>query len=409
MKATIVVGANYGDEGKGLITDYFARKYINSIVVRHNGGSQAAHTVVVDKKRHVFHHIGSGTLVGRPTYLSSHFLSDPIRFLAEQKKLNKNFRVSPKIYVDINSEIVTPWDSILNQICANGDTCGNGINETLTRIEKHPELRLTVNMNSNEAFGIIEKITSYFSTEITARLNKKMIKQDKELFTIAISSIFMKRFLFDFCEFKNQINMVASLKNLLFRQKHIDHVIFEGAQGLMLNQDHKNFPFVTRSNTGIKNAIEMCKKCNITDIEVVYVTRSYMTRHGAGPFPHEVTTGIIDKTNIENIYQGAMRFAKLQPYLICEEILKDITPYNNVRVSLAMTCMDQIYRLSYINNHGKTRFTKRKRDIAFLMTCLTNNLFDRFMFSYGPEAKDIISKKNNTRYFQNFKTRRQNE
>jgi adenylosuccinate synthase len=402
MRATIIIGANYGDEGKGLITDYFARKYKNSIVVRHNGGSQAAHTVQYKGLRHVFHHVGSGTLAGRPTYLSSHFLSDPIRFLKELNELNKIIKNTKmqKCYVNVASKIVTPWDCILNQMSSNLDTCGCGINETLNRIGKHPDLNLFI--NTNKALEVINKIAfNYFPKEILKRYGKAGLKTD--LYNTAASLSFVDAFFNDFKNFSNCTSPTTSLKDMLICRPDIDHIIFEGAQGLMLNQNHKNFPFVTRSNTGVKNAIEMCRKCDISDIEVVYVTRAYMTRHGAGPFPHEINTEIIDKTNIENTYQGKMRFAKLQPYLICEEILKDITPYNNVRVSLAMTCMDQIGSLMFIDNHGAARITKRKRDIAFLISTLTNNLFDRFMFSYGPEGKDIISKKNNTRYFQNFK------
>ena len=71
---TAIIGANYGDEGKGLLTDYYAAKSKHSVVVRFNGGPQAGHTVVTPEgKRHVFSHYGSGTLAGAQTFLSKHF------------------------------------------------------------------------------------------------------------------------------------------------------------------------------------------------------------------------------------------------------------------------------------------------------------------------------------------------
>jgi adenylosuccinate synthase len=413
ISATIIIGANYGDEGKGLITDFMAKKYKNSLVVRHNGGSQAAHTVQVNGKRHVFHHFGSGTLAGRPTYLSSHFLCDPIRFHEEYNLLNKNFNISPEIFVDINAEIVTPWDCILNQISANGDTCGAGINETLTRIENRPDLRLAVNMPFCDAWIIIRKIAiDYFPKEITKRIQHGA----EEICITATSCQFIDHFFEDYKDFSNKLKLTDSLSSAIKRIKDVDHIIFEGSQGLMLDQNHKNFPFVTRSNTGVKNAMEICAECGITDIEVVYVTRSYMTRHGAGPFPHETSLdqmtefNIVDQTNIPNQYQGSLRFAYFQPFRMCKEILKDIEPYTDnseLKVSLAITCMDQLKHNilnvpCVLKEYDEPELYHDpdydENEIIYMNTSelikviydITDNLFDRILMGRGPEAKDVF-------------------
>ena len=85
--AHVVIGANYGDEGKGLMTDYLADKYQAEVVVRFNGGAQAGHTVVTPAgQRHVFSHFGSATLSGSRTFLSKHFVANPILFLKEKMK-----------------------------------------------------------------------------------------------------------------------------------------------------------------------------------------------------------------------------------------------------------------------------------------------------------------------------------
>lgn len=85
MKVDVVIGANYGDEGKGLVTEFLSSSSENSIVVLANGGSQRGHTVndpVYGK--HVFHHFGSGTLRGKPTYFAESFLLNPMQFVKEK-------------------------------------------------------------------------------------------------------------------------------------------------------------------------------------------------------------------------------------------------------------------------------------------------------------------------------------
>ena len=84
MKISVVIGANYGDEGKGLATDYLASQGTKSLVVRFNGGAQAGHTVVTpDGCRHVFHHFGSGVFAEADTFLSKFFIVNPILFRTE--------------------------------------------------------------------------------------------------------------------------------------------------------------------------------------------------------------------------------------------------------------------------------------------------------------------------------------
>lgn len=95
----IVIGANWGDEGKGLMTDYFSQKP-NTIVVCSNGGAQRGHTVVtLDSIRHVFRHFGSGTFNGASTYLSEDFICNPIIFRQEYEEL-KNLGYAPKTYIN---------------------------------------------------------------------------------------------------------------------------------------------------------------------------------------------------------------------------------------------------------------------------------------------------------------------
>ncbi|GAF82360.1 unnamed protein product, partial [marine sediment metagenome] len=133
----IVIGATFGDEGKGLITHHLASRHgRDSIVVRFNGGAQAGHTVVTkNSKRHVFRHVGSGTFAGAATFLSQFFISNPILFLEELKEL-KNLKLKPKVYIDPESPITTPYDMMINQMAEEfrgnqrHGSCGVGFAET---------------------------------------------------------------------------------------------------------------------------------------------------------------------------------------------------------------------------------------------------------------------------------------
>ena len=144
--AHIVYGINFGDEGKGLLTDFLSRKYHNSIVIRHNGGAQAGHTVVVDSKktklRHVCSHIGSGSLNGTSTYLGKEFICNPILFTQELLRLKEegfDLNNLPPIFVHPCCKVTTPWDMIANQEEEKslGDkkygSCGVGIWHTINR------------------------------------------------------------------------------------------------------------------------------------------------------------------------------------------------------------------------------------------------------------------------------------
>lgn len=112
----IVIGANFGDEGKGLMTDTFASQYESCLVVRCNGGSQAGHTVITPEgNRHVFKHFGSGTLAGAHTLLSQDFIINPIVFRTEREELVSQFGIAPVVYADDRAIITTPFDMLLNQ------------------------------------------------------------------------------------------------------------------------------------------------------------------------------------------------------------------------------------------------------------------------------------------------------
>lgn len=360
----VIIGSNFGDEGKGLMTDYFCNKCDNPIVVRFNSGAQAGHTVVTpDGKRHVFGHFGSGTFNDTPTFLSKYFVVNPLSFLKELNELREK-GVNPQIYVDDECLITTPYDMIINQIVEvfrgknNHGSCGLGFNETLVRNSKDGfKLKvkdiLDMNLNQTKVYEILMNIKNHYVTERLKELRVNNI--DNEFKSILENNNLIFNFIEDIKKFIKNIKII-SFKEI---NRNFTTLIFEGAQGLMLHENYKYFPHVTHSKTGIENVIEILNEVysefsnevkNKVNIEVIYITRSYLTRHGAGPLPGELNYApynkIVDLTNIPNRFQGCLRFALLDLDLLNENIYNDfskaINSGYNIRKSVAITCLDQI-------------------------------------------------------------------
>lgn len=360
----VIIGANFGDEGKGLMTDYFCNKCDNPIVVRFNSGAQAGHTVVTpDGNRHVFGHFGSGTFNNTPTFLSKYFVVNPLSFLKELNELREK-GVNPQIYVDDECLITTPYDMIINQIVEvfrgknNHGSCGLGFNETLVRNSKDGfKLKvkdiLDMNLNQTKVYEILMNIKNHYVTERLKELRVNNI--DNEFKSILENNNLIFNFIEDIKKFIKNIKII-SFKEI---NRNFTTLIFEGAQGLMLHENYKYFPHVTHSKTGIENVIEILNEVysefsnevkNKVNIEVIYITRSYLTRHGAGPLPGELNYApynkIVDLTNIPNRFQGCLRFALLDLDLLNENIYNDfskaINSGYNIRKSVAITCLDQI-------------------------------------------------------------------
>ena len=361
-KAYVIIGAGYGDEGKGLITDYYAAQSgEDCLVVRFNGGAQAAHTVVTPEGvRHVFSHFGSGSFVGSRTYLSKFFIINPVQYRKEFGVLIQKTSL-PGTYADPDCLITTPWDMMANQIIEEHRTkrhgsCGIGINETVER-NTHDEFGLTVSsaalLGRDELIRFLKSIRDNY---YHARLGRFGIHAVPERYAFFDDGV-IERFLDDMRYFSD--TTICSGASILGRA---DTVIFEGAQGLMLDQNHPNFPHVTRSNTGLTNVAELIKDTPaIRDIDVVYATRVYATRHGAGPLPNEVAglpyPRIEDRTNIPNTWQGTLRFGWLDLDVLKSVVFKDRTLMPFATSSIALTCLDQI--------DGNVKFFENKNEINF--------------------------------------------
>jgi adenylosuccinate synthase len=362
----IVIGSGYGDEGKGLMTDYLTRQSNADYVVRFNGGPQAGHTVVTESARHVFGHVGAGTFAGANTYLTKDFLINP-RMLSKELETLKKIGYSPSIVADEMCNITTVFDVAINTAVEQSrggnkhGSCGMGINETVVR-SLDPAFQISLlQMRSNSISRIIEKLKKIHLEWVPRRL----VEHGLDLKTLP-------NFIGDFLrsDIDYEAEAYTMLQGLVHIHMHIglvdrvsDNIVLEGAQGLALDEDLGHFPYVTRSNTGATNALKFIRFSNtdywnyrfeMKDLELVYVTRAYTTRHGAGPLEQEnenIGKGAApyDMTNAPNEFQDSMRIAPLNlqrmKWLIDADIARAwIVNEDQLRkqVVIAITCLDQL-------------------------------------------------------------------
>lgn len=331
MRARVVIGACYGDEGKGLVTDYLCDRA--GVVVRFNGGAQAGHTVVTPEGvRHVHHHFGSGTLRGVPTFLSRFFAVNPIMFAKELDELKTKLTEPPMVFADPQCRVTTFADMIINQrkedkrgLKRHGSV-GLGLHETMQRSQV-PSMLITMADLWNNKPKLRDKLAESCDKWARYRTGSPIENADK------LIDQFLKGCAL-FAEYVHPAG-IGQCKNL--------DPVFEGAQGLLLDQDNKDaWPHVTHSKTGLHNAKILCDQLGMRpqDITAYYVSRTYLTRHGAGPLPGEnKMMQFDDDTNLPHPYQGHLRFAPMDYDALYERIAEDT---GNVPFKLVLTHCDQL-------------------------------------------------------------------
>ena len=308
-----VIGANYGDEGKGLVSANLSAKAQRDnkkcLTILYNGGSQRGHTVEFGNFRHVYHHFAAGSEFDSGTYFHQDFLVNPITFVQEYNGIYE-------CYMDARCRIVTPFDMIANQFAEQGrdvrhGSCGMGIFETITRYNDGGSRMLTrkvgdlCNLINDSLYDYITDVQRYYE-------HRKGIRFDS-IPGLDVEGL-KRHWVDDFNTMVANVSIVYdwSVKNLL---NCYDVIIFEGGQGLALDMDNMaDFPHLTPSNTGCKKMIPFIIGTlgEDTPVELYYVTRSYLTRHGNGPMPDGYLDHSMieqDMTNHPNPWQGTLRLS----------------------------------------------------------------------------------------------------
>ena len=323
MRAYIVVDLGFGDSGKGLLTDFLVRHFEAGVVVRYNGGAQAGHNVVTpDGRHHTFSQFGSGAF--NPyvkTYLSRHVVIHPTALLIEGDILQGKGVRDPFSHLRVSDQalVITPFHQAVNRIreivrgTNRHGSCGVGVGEAVEDALLHPENRVLAGDLCNPALlrrklrAICEQkreqiipLCKENSPDILLAQECEVFKREDVIDTW-ISSIARIR----------ELGLVVSDSVLESWLHETENVVFEGAQGVLLDADAGFHPYTTWSRCTAENALELIKEmAPDSSVSQIGVMRSYAVRHGPGPLPTETDTlsSVVSEHNKSNEWQGAVRY-----------------------------------------------------------------------------------------------------
>lgn len=296
MKSYIVVGLGYGDEGKGATVDYLCDRLKADCVVKYSGGHQAGHRVVVGDKEHVFAQYGSGAISGVPTYLDRDFIIEPMAMAAEREALIK---LDANVLLGIHPycPVTTRYHRAYNRLGGGGATCGVGIGAT--RATDNIGIGLVcsdLGAWSCRTEDKVKRIRSYLLSEAKRRYPTcNMCDEFMEEMNVSPRSV------------TNELaEKLVDCYNILDRPAS-GTVVFEGSQGVLLDETYGD-EMATYSTVTTRNAFEF-PGVNRAKATVIGVMRTYLTRHGDGPFPTD-SVEHSDPNNNRNKWQGGMRRAE---------------------------------------------------------------------------------------------------
>ncbi|QWC00187.1 adenylosuccinate synthase [Mycoplasmatota bacterium] len=282
MKRFVIVGTQWGDEGKGKITDYLGQNV--DVVVRYQGGNNAGHTVVFDDKKHSLHLLPSGILNPNiHNVMANGMVINPKALIEELSKLEHY-----QLAISDRAHIVLPYHIELdkmNELSKGGSQIGTthkGIGPSYT----------------DKASRIGMRVSSFVSKERMPKLLKELVDQkNKELEMHKGKTLNYQDILDEYQGYADQMRPFIKDTSLYLNQaiEEDKRILFEGAQGVLLCLDHGTYPYVTSSsptaasvplNTGIAPWL----------VEgAIGVTKAYTTRVGAGAFPSEIDGDLADR------------------------------------------------------------------------------------------------------------------
>jgi adenylosuccinate synthase len=280
VPATVVVGAQWGDEGKGKIVDLLASD--SDLVCRYQGGPNAGHTIVVDGETFKIRQIPSGVLRGKACVIGAGCVVDPEVFLAEVDELERRGVSSTVVHLSGEAHLIMPWHVAIDQ--ASEHRLGN----------------LQIGTTRRGIGPCYADKAARLGIRVQDLLDPKILRQKIEV-ALAEKNVWLERvygvppLLLE--EVAGKLESLAQRIRAFVADTSllVDHalkegrsVLLEGAQGTLLDLDHGTYPFVTSSNTVAANAATGVGIGPNRIDEIVGVAKAYVTRVGEGPFPTEI-------------------------------------------------------------------------------------------------------------------------
>jgi adenylosuccinate synthase len=285
MPAIILVGAQWGDEGKGKITDMLAEGM--DIIVRYAGGANAGHTVVVDDKEYILHLLPSGILYpDKICIIASGVVIDPKTLIDEIEDMKKRGVSMDNLRISGNAHLVMPYHKALDKLEEELKgkhkigTTGRGIGPAYVDKMGRLGIRMYDIFDPEEFHGRLEHTLKYKNLILREIFKHPGFDTDEIIKEYLEYGNYLKRF-------------VADTSFMLNQALHDDKfVLFEGAQGTLLDVSHGTYPYVTSSHPVAAGA---CVGAGIGPNKidrVLGITKAYTTRVGEGPFPTELDNSI---------------------------------------------------------------------------------------------------------------------
>ena len=280
-KITVIVGAQWGDEGKGKITDYFAGE--SDYVVRYHGGNNAGHTVIVNGSTYILHLIPSGVLYDHPvSVIGNGVVVDPDALLNELQYLNKK-GIQPRLNISDRAHVIMPYHKQMDAALTNhqGTLAAGSTMRGIAPVYADKMFRHGIRMiDLTEPDILKEKLHKayQFNYKLISAISDQVIQEEEK-------SIFIQ-----YCQYGQKLAPYikdVSLE-LYCAQQNGKAILFEGAQGISLDIDHGIYPYTTSSNS-IAGNIATGTGVSFRDIDrIIGVTKAYISRVGIGPLPTEL-------------------------------------------------------------------------------------------------------------------------
>ncbi|WP_433633100.1 adenylosuccinate synthetase [Nocardia sp. CA-120079] len=306
----IVLDLGFGDAGKGATVDWLCSPEAGldvSAVVRFNGGAQAAHNVIADGRHHTFAQFGSGTFSGVPTLLSRHMLVEPIALARESRQLAALGVRDPLslLRIDGRALLTTPIHIAANRAredargSSRHGSCGRGIGETASYALEYDAPTVSDCLRPDVLYAKLQAMAAHYGPLIAPSAHRyEAIRELVDMYR----------------EFATAVRIVDGTDLACLAQR--GRLIFEGAQGVLLDEWRGFHPYTTWSTVEPRNARALLAEID-SSAYTLGVTRTYLTRHGAGPFPTEDPTMTIPEPhNTTGPYQGHFRRGHLDPILL---------------------------------------------------------------------------------------------
>ena len=368
-----VIGLQWGDEGKGKIVDYLSENF--DLVTRYQGGNNAGHTVIVENITYKLNLIPSGVIRGKVCFLGQGIVLDPDHFIQEYKKINEKI-TDPRIYLSSNIPLILNYHKQLDRINESILTGESKIGTTSKGIG--PAYQDKVGRKSIKLYDLInphslkEKLSSIkkFYDPILKTFDEDLIDIDKNLELLNNFFIQVKNLIVD--------------NNVIKKDYSNKKILFEGAQGALLDLDHGSYPFVTSSNT-ISSNISIGSGLQV-DYETIGIFKAYATRVGNGPFPSELFDKIGDYIADKGVEFGTVTKRKRRCGWLDLVSLKYSCEINNVK-ELCITKVDVLNELDEIkickSYQGKQFQDINFSDSAYLNNCKLNGSDFEIFPSWG--------------------------